>query len=186
MTTGEKIAEQRKLHKMSQADLAEKVGVTRSVIIKWESDVYCPSPVNADKLSNLFGVPFCYLFDECACAADCKDDCFSDGLCLLREINAATALALERRKKADVLRKRRGIIALLAVLLAQGVFATACIGIIVFAPHPENTSTYVTNSVVSLPHFIMSLILSLALAAAIIVFVLYCENPKNAKKRAKS
>lgn len=171
MTTGEKIAEQRRLHKMSRAELADKVGVTRSVIIKWESDLYCPAPVNAEKLSDLFGVPFCYFFDDCSCPPECANNPALEAACVLREKNAEVALALKRHCRNSFLHKKRAVIALLAVLCALSLFVTVCIGIIVFPLPPKDVSVYATTAFVTLPHFIMSVAVTLILAAALFIAI---------------
>lgn len=176
MTSGEKISEQRKLHKMSQAELAEKVGVTRSVIIKWESDVYCPSPANADKLSELFGVPFCYLFDDEACEPDCTYDSAAAAVCILREKNAEVASALEAHRRNCFLHKKRAMIALLSVFCALSIFVTACLGIIVFPDISDNVSFYMTTASVSVPHFVMSVVLSVLLFAALVSAVFWKDE----------
>jgi len=47
---------QRAIHNMTQADLAEKIGVSRQTINAMESNKYVPSTVLALKIAKLFGV----------------------------------------------------------------------------------------------------------------------------------
>jgi putative transcriptional regulator len=46
---------ERAIHHMTQADLAEKIGVSRQTINAMESNKYVPSTVLALKIAKLFG-----------------------------------------------------------------------------------------------------------------------------------
>ncbi len=48
---------QRAIHNITQAELAEKIGVSRQTINAMESNKYVPSTVLALKIAKLFGVP---------------------------------------------------------------------------------------------------------------------------------
>ncbi len=50
------IIQLRKLHDMTQEDLADKVGVTRQSIAQWESGKTCPNLVQSKALADAFGV----------------------------------------------------------------------------------------------------------------------------------
>ena len=52
-----KLKIQRAIHDLTQADLAEKIGVTRQSINAIEKGKYVPSTVLALKLAKLFGQP---------------------------------------------------------------------------------------------------------------------------------
>lgn len=56
----------RKYHKYTQEEVAEKIGVTRQAIAKWESGDSAPDLVNCDSLAELYGVTLDDLihFDE--------------------------------------------------------------------------------------------------------------------------
>ena len=60
-TIGEKIKELRELNELSQAQLAIKIGVSRSLISHWESNNRKPSYVDLEKISNIFDVSADYL-----------------------------------------------------------------------------------------------------------------------------
>jgi len=47
---------QRAIHNMTQAELAEKIGVSRQTINAMESNKYVPSTLLALKIAKLFGV----------------------------------------------------------------------------------------------------------------------------------
>ena len=53
---------ERAIHNLTQADLAEHIGVSRQTIHAIESGKYVPSTVLALKLSRLFGKPVNELF----------------------------------------------------------------------------------------------------------------------------
>ena len=56
MNLGEKIVSLRKKNNLSQEELAEKIGVTRQTISKWELEETTPDINQAKKLSKLFNV----------------------------------------------------------------------------------------------------------------------------------
>ena len=64
MTTGEKIAKERKEQHYTQEQLAELLGVTRQSISKWESDVAFPEMEKLVKMSTLFSCSMDYLLKD--------------------------------------------------------------------------------------------------------------------------
>lgn len=56
MNLGNKIVELRKKHNLSQEKLAEKVGVTRQTISKWELNETAPDIKQAKELSKIFKI----------------------------------------------------------------------------------------------------------------------------------
>lgn len=61
MTVGERIAELRKLRGYTQSELANKVGVSRQTIRKYESNVVEPSLFNASCICDVFKVSLDFL-----------------------------------------------------------------------------------------------------------------------------
>ena len=57
MKIGNKIAELRKRDSLSQEELAEKLGVARQTISKWEIGETSPDLKQAKELSNIFNKP---------------------------------------------------------------------------------------------------------------------------------
>ena len=57
-----KIKVQRAMHDMTQADLAEKIGVSRQTINAMEKSKYVPSTVLALKIAQLFRTPLEEIF----------------------------------------------------------------------------------------------------------------------------
>ena len=64
MTLGEKLAQARKANNMTQEQLADKLGVSRQSISKWESDVAYPETDKLICMSELFGCSLDYLLKE--------------------------------------------------------------------------------------------------------------------------
>ena len=64
MTLGEKLKEARKQAGLSQEQLSEKLGVSRSAIAKWETDNGIPDVDNLKVLSKLLNVSIDYLLDD--------------------------------------------------------------------------------------------------------------------------
>ena len=56
MTIGQRIAQKRKEHTLSQEALGERLGVSRQSIYKWESDAALPEIDKLVALAKLFGV----------------------------------------------------------------------------------------------------------------------------------
>lgn len=64
MRLNAKIKEYRKIFNLSQEQFAEKMGVSRQVITKWENDKGLPEIGNLKLLSKLMGISIDYLLDE--------------------------------------------------------------------------------------------------------------------------
>lgn len=64
MTIGEKILNLRKARLWSQEELAERVGVTRQAVSRWESDAAKPDTDKVIAICDLFGVSADYLLRD--------------------------------------------------------------------------------------------------------------------------
>ena len=64
MKLSEKILDLRKQHGMSQEDLAERLGISRQAISRWESGTVLPDSAYVLQLSKLFGVTTDYLLND--------------------------------------------------------------------------------------------------------------------------
>ena len=64
MTTSEKLIYLRKRKGMTQEQLAEKIGVSRQALSKWETGDTLPDTINILSLSRLFGVTTDYLLND--------------------------------------------------------------------------------------------------------------------------
>lgn len=56
MTMGQKIKQARENKNLSQEELAEKLGVTRQAVSKWENDSSVPQGINREMISQVLGV----------------------------------------------------------------------------------------------------------------------------------
>ena len=64
MTFGQKLQTLQKEKGISQEKLADRLGVSRQAVSKWELDATLPETENIIKIRNLFNVSFDYLMDE--------------------------------------------------------------------------------------------------------------------------
>lgn len=64
MTIGEKILNMRKARGWSQEDLAERVGVSRQAVSRWEADSAKPDADRIIAICDLFGVSADYLLRD--------------------------------------------------------------------------------------------------------------------------
>ncbi len=64
MKTYQKLQFLRKQHNMSQEELADKLGVSRQSVYKWESGINDPELEKLKAISELFGVSFDYLLND--------------------------------------------------------------------------------------------------------------------------
>ncbi|GAA0774760.1 helix-turn-helix transcriptional regulator [Clostridium subterminale] len=61
MSLGEKLLYLRKKEGLSQEDVADKLGVSRQTVSKWETDQTVPELIKAKLLSQLYNVSYDYL-----------------------------------------------------------------------------------------------------------------------------
>lgn len=61
MSLGEKLLDLRKKAGLSQEDVANKLGVSRQTVSKWETDQTVPELINVKLLSQLYNVSYDYL-----------------------------------------------------------------------------------------------------------------------------
>ena len=88
-TLGSMIAELRKEKGMTQADLAEKMGITDKAVSKWERDLSYPDITTIPKLADILGVSADELLK---CRTESKETDKKENLPLL--ITRAIALAM--------------------------------------------------------------------------------------------
>ena len=119
MTLGERIQNMRKEMGLSQEELAEKIGVSRQSVSKWENDAALPDTDRVIDLARLFGVSTDALLtggDTCAEtppeAADAPDE----------KNDAAAAKEEETGKKP---KKKPAFYKILAAVLAVAVLGLA-------------------------------------------------------------
>lgn len=70
MSLGEKLLQLRKNSGLSQEEVAERLGVSRQTISKWETDQTVPELIKAKLLSELYNVTYDYLISGCQVSGD--------------------------------------------------------------------------------------------------------------------
>ena len=63
-TLGTKLLKLRQEHKLSQAELAEILGVSQTTYGCWESGAYCPRKENLVKIAQYYNIDIKYLLDD--------------------------------------------------------------------------------------------------------------------------
>lgn len=64
MTLDKKLARLRKQQGLSQADVSERLDISRQAVSRWESGIATPSTENLQLLSKIYGVSLEYLLDD--------------------------------------------------------------------------------------------------------------------------
>lgn len=70
-----KLIEQRRKYGLSQEQLAERMGVSRQAVSRWETENTLPDAYNLKKISTLFHVSIDYLLAEDDCVQEEEKSC---------------------------------------------------------------------------------------------------------------
>ena len=97
---GNKIAELRKSYKLSQAELAEKLNISKSTLAHYEQGVSLPPSQLLVSISKFFKVPVDYLLGISTCEKEYSklSDKFSDSVTFADMINRIENLNFKNRK----------------------------------------------------------------------------------------
>lgn len=90
-TLGMMIASLRKEKRMTQIELAEKMGVTDKAVSKWERDLACPDVSTLPKLAEVFDISVDELMQ---CKAELQNEKKKDFTPMIHMIMKAVALAM--------------------------------------------------------------------------------------------
>ena len=90
-TLGMMIASLRKEKRMTQIELAEKMGVTDKAVSKWERDLDCPDVSTLPKLAEVFDISVDELMQ---CKAESQNEKKKDFTPMIHMIMKAVALAM--------------------------------------------------------------------------------------------
>lgn len=196
-SVGKRIETLRKSKKISQEDLAEKVGVSRTTIYKWESGTSVPNYANMQALARALETTVSFFTDETSFGCDEEEKEKESA----RENEVALSVGSElcaadityenpaeeayfdkpklRESSADNDGKKGGGAKLLAAailsLIGCIIFSaiSVCISFIVFSDNNKGVF-YMNTSGTSIDHFILSVIAAvLCLSASVTCFVIH-------------
>lgn len=192
-SVGKRIETLRKSKKISQEDLAEKVGVSRQTVYKWESGTSVPNYANMQALACALETTVSFFTDETSFGCDEeereKESARENEIVLSvgSELCAADTHTEEvyfdkpklRESSEDIDGKKGGGAKLLAAailsLIGCVIFSaiSVCISFIVFSDNNKG-AFYANTSGTSIDHFILSVIAAvLCLSASVTCFVIH-------------
>ena len=197
-SVGKRIETLRKSKKISQEDLAEKVGVSRMTVYKWESGTSVPNYANMQALARALETTVSFFTDETSFECDEEERERESAreneiaLSVENELCAANTPTEEfyfdkpklRESSGDNDGKKggRAIFLAAAILSLVGcvIFSaiSVCISFIVFSDNHKGVF-YATTSGTSIDRFILSVIAAvLCLSASITCFVVRSKKSK--------
>ena len=96
---GSKISDLRRTHKMTQAELAQKLNISKSTLGHYEQGVSVPPPYLLLNISEFFKIPIDYLLGKCACTKEYSrlSDKFCDKVTFGEIINRLDELSQKDR-----------------------------------------------------------------------------------------
>ena len=200
-SVGKRIEKLRKSKKISQEDLAEKVGVSRMTVYKWESGTSVPNYANMQALARALETTVSFFTDETSFGCDEEERekesagenevalsvenelCAADITCEnpAEEAYCDKPKLRESSEDNDGKKGCRAIFLVAAILSLIGcvIFSvlSVVISIIVFS---ENKGAFYANtSGTSIDHFILSVIAAvLCLSASVTCFVVRSKKSK--------
>lgn len=197
-SVGKRIETLRKSKKISQEDLAEKVGVSRMTVYKWESGTSVPNYANMQALARALEITVSFFTDETSFGCDEeereKESARENEIALSVESELCAVNTHTEEVYFDKLKLRessedndgkkggRAIFLAAAILSLIGcvIFSaiSVCISFIVFSDNYKGVF-YMNTSEMSIDHFILSVIAAvLCLSASITCFVVYFKKSK--------
>lgn len=201
-SVGKRIETLRKSKKISQEDLAEKVGVSRMTVYKWESGTSVPNYANMQALARALETTVSFFTDETSFGCDEeereKESAGENEIALSVESELCAAdityetpaeeaycdkpKLRESSEDNDGKNGGRAIFFAAAILSLIGcvIFSaiSVCISFIVFSDNNKGVF-YMNTSAMSIDHFILSVIAAvLCLSASITCFVVRSKKSK--------
>lgn len=197
-SVGKRIETLRKSKKISQEDLAEKVGVSRMTVYKWESGTSVPNYANMQALARALETTVSFFTDETSFGCDEeereKESARENEIALsveneLRAVDTHTEEVyfdkLKLRESSEDNDGKNGgrakllaaaILSLIGCVISSAI--SVCISFIVFSDNHKGVF-YATTSGTSIDRFILSVIAAvLCLSASITCFVVRSKKSK--------
>lgn len=167
-TLGEKIYRQRKIKGLSQEELADKIGVSRQAISKWETNSMQPTLDSIKALCSALDVNIAYLTDDVVSKEEIDE----------------MAISLEKQdSQVNETKSNRRIgyvigIALISLLFVVSLIVTVVVGMAFF---PTTTGDIaISSSNIEEKDFAAALIVTIILFVADIALVLILHHKKKA------
>ena len=201
-SVGKRIETLRKSKKISQEDLAEKVGVSRMTVYKWESGTSVPNYANMQALARALETTVSFFTDETAFGCDEEERekesargsevalSVENELCAadITYENPAEEAYCDKPKLRESSEDNDGKNGGRAIFLAAAILSligcvifsaiSVCISFIVFSDNHKGVF-YATTSGTSIDHFTLSVIAAvLCLSASITCFVVRSKKSK--------
>jgi len=97
---GYKLSDLRKTHKLTQAELADKLNISKSTLGHYEQGLSVPPPQLLLSFSDFFQIPVDYLLGKCTCTKEYSrlSDKFCDNVTFGDIINKLDELSLKDRQ----------------------------------------------------------------------------------------
>lgn len=143
MAIGEKIAQARREKRLTQEELADRLGVSRQAVSKWESGAAQPETDKLARLSGLLGVSCDYLLCD-----DAEEE--QENASGRPKQEAQTAQTLMEEKDARCLHRRpltSGGVAVVAILVVAGALLALLSAIMLFTVQ-DNIELYAPTFII--------------------------------------
>lgn len=194
---GKKISQIRKLKGFTQESLAEKIGVSRQTVFKWESDAMQPTFDKMQALCSVFGVDVEYFTREedvvlpvkeeghppekenpVKAVAISQDIPVEEAVAVSEETNSADRIKKEKREK----RIRRGLLIAIivgAILAVASISVTVIVALIGFSTNVGNLAVNSSR----LDKWTFFCVLALSILLCLVEMVLFGMFYKKKRKK---
>lgn len=194
---GKKISQIRKLKGFTQESLAEKIGVSRQTVFKWESDAMQPTFDKMQALCSVFGVDVEYFTREEGVIPPVKEEGrlsetenpaktiavsqaipVEEAVAVSEEMNSADRIKTEKREK----RIRRGLLIAIivgAILAVASISVTVIVALIGFSTNVGNLAVNSSR----LDKWTFFCVLALSILLCLVEMVLFGMFYKKKRKK---
>lgn len=193
---GKKISQIRKLKGFTQESLAEKIGVSRQTVFKWESDAMQPTFDKMQALCSVLGVDVEYFTREedvippvkeeghpsetenpAKAVAVSQDISVEEAVAVSEEMNSADRIKKEKREKRI---RRVLLIAIIvgAILAAAGICATVAVAFVSFSTNVGSLSVSSSDFDKGMFFGILAVTVILCLSESLLIYILSRKKRK--------
>lgn len=194
---GKKISQMRKLKGVTQESLAEKIGVSRQTVFKWESDAMQPTFDKMQALCSVLGVDVEYFTREEGVIPPVKEEGHlsetenpaktiavsqaipvEEAVAVSEEMNSADRIKTEKREK----RIRRGLLIAIivgAILAVASISVTVIVALIGFSTNVGNLAVNSSR----LDKWTFFCVLALSILLCLVEMVLFGMFYKKKRKK---